>query len=247
MHPASGISWGYASMLGRLDPERPLIGLQMPGMEPGRTHRVDAADLTGLADDYIAQIRSVQPAGPYHLMGWSFGGYLVHRLATRLQELGEEVAFLAILDAFPGNQEHNADVGTGPALWASYLQAQGYELAAEDLAELDGARALEILREHHNPLGSVPLDSVNAMVGNFPELARLIRDEPPQLFRGELLFFRATRDVPAGTPESAAWQPFITGEITDIAVDERHSQLLSDRALNAIMPALAIRLGGGDE
>ncbi len=247
VHPASGISWGYASMLGRLDPERPLIGLQMPGMEPGRTHRVDAADLTGLADDYIAQIRSVQPAGPYHLMGWSFGGYLVHRLATRLQELGEEVAFLAILDAFPGNQEHNADVGTGPALWASYLQAQGYELAAEDLAELDGARALEILREHHNPLGSVPLDSVNAMVGNFPELARLIRDEPPQLFRGELLFFRATRDVPAGTPESAAWQPFITGEITDIAVDERHSQLLSDRALNAIMPALAIRLGGGDE
>ena len=39
VHPASGISWGYASMLGRLDPERPLIGLQMPGMEPGRTHR----------------------------------------------------------------------------------------------------------------------------------------------------------------------------------------------------------------
>ncbi|MET4093900.1 amino acid adenylation domain-containing protein [Arthrobacter sp. UYCu712] len=247
VHPASGISWGYASMLGRLDPERPLIGLQMPGMEPGRTHLVDAPDLTGLADDYIAQIRSLQPAGPYHLMGWSFGGYLVHRLATRLQELGEEVAFLAILDAFPGNQDHNTDVGTGPALWASYLQAQGYALAEEDLAELDGPRALEILREHHNPLGSVPLDSVNAMVENFPELARLIRDEPPQRFRGDLLFFRATREVPDGTPEGAAWQPFITGKITDIAVDERHSQLLSDRALKAIMPALAIRLGGGDE
>ena len=42
VHPASGISWGYASMLGRLDPERPLIGLQMPGMEPGRTHPVEA-------------------------------------------------------------------------------------------------------------------------------------------------------------------------------------------------------------
>jgi hypothetical protein len=64
VHPASGISWGYASMLGKLDPERPLIGLQMPGMEPGRTHPVEAATLTDLADDYIAQLRSVQPEGP---------------------------------------------------------------------------------------------------------------------------------------------------------------------------------------
>jgi amino acid adenylation domain-containing protein len=247
VHPASGISWGYASMLGKLDPERPLIGLQMPGMEPGRTHPVGAATLTELADDYIAQLRSVQPEGPYHLMGWSFGGHLVHRLATRLQEVGEEVAFLAILDAFPGNQEDNADVGTGPGLWASYLDAQGYELSDEDMAGLDGQRAQEILREHHNPLGTVPLDSVNAMVGNFPELARLIRDEQPQVFDGGLLFFRATREVPAGTPGSDAWQPFITGAITDVPVEDRHSQLLSDRALSAIMPALAIQLGGGAE
>ena len=247
VHPASGICWGYASMLGRLDPERPLIGLQMPGMEPGRTHQVAATSLTALADDYIARIRSVQPSGPYHLMGWSFGGHLVHRLATRLQELGEEVATLAILDAFPGTQEHNADVGTGPAVWANYLEAQGYDLAGEDTAALDGARALEILREHHNPLGSVPLDSVNAMVSNFPVLAKLIRTGQPQQFRGDLLFFRATRDVPAGTPGSDAWQPFVSGTITEIDVDERHSQILSERALTAIMPALAIQLGSGDE
>ena len=247
VHPASGISWGYASMLGKLDPERPLIGLQMPGMEPGRTHPVGAATLTDLADDYIAQLRSVQPEGPYHLMGWSFGGHLVHRLATRLQELGEEVAFLAIIDAFPGSQEDNADVGTGPGLWASYLDAQGYELPDEDMAGLDGERAQEILREHHNPLGTVPLDSVHAMLRNFPDLARLIRDEQPQVFDGGLLFFRATREVPAGTPGSDAWRPFITGTITDVPVEDRHSQMLSDRALSAIMPALAIRLGGGDE
>lgn len=243
VHPASGISWGYASMLGQLDPERPLIGLQMPGMEPGRTHRVDAGSLTELADDYIAQIRSVQPAGPYHLMGWSFGGHLVHRLATRLQELGEEVAFLAILDAFPGNAENNANVGTGPALWSTYLEAQGYELPDADRAAMDGPRALEILREHDNPLGTVPLDSVQAMVANFPELARLIRTGGTGVFDGDLLFFRAIRDIPAGTPDSTAWAPFITGDITEVEVNDRHSQLLSDRALSDIMPALAIHLG----
>ena len=63
------------------------------------------------------------------------------------------------------------------------------------------------------------------------------------MFDGGLLFFRATREVPAGTPGSDAWQPFITGTITDVPVEDRHSQMLSDRALSAIMPALAIQLG----
>ncbi|TDT85825.1 amino acid adenylation domain-containing protein [Arthrobacter sp. AG258] len=247
VHPASGISWGFASMLGTLDPERPLIALQMPGMEPGRTHPVNAGSLTELADDYIQQIRSVQPEGPYHLLGWSFGGYLAHRLATRLQETGHEVAFLAILDAFPGNQEHNGMPGQGPGLWANYLEAQGYDLTGEDLSAVDLHRAQEILRANHNPLGTVPPDSVAAMAANFPALARLIREEQPQTFAGDLLFFRATEQVPEGTPGSDSWARYVTGTITDVPVPERHSELLSDRALSTIMPALAIRLATGSE
>ncbi|MFD1242091.1 non-ribosomal peptide synthetase [Arthrobacter ulcerisalmonis] len=247
VHPASGIGWGFASMLGALDPERPLIGLQMPGMEPGHTHPVEAQSLTELADDYIGQIRSVQPEGPYHLLGWSFGGYLSHRIATRLQETGQEVAFLAILDAFPEGQENNAGVGSGAQLWASYLEAQGYDLAGEDLATVDIHRAQEILRENHNPLGTVPADSVAAMAQNFPALAQPIRNEGPQVFHGDLLFFRATEQVPAGTPGSSSWAPYVTGTITDIPVPERHSQLLSDKALSTIMPAVTIRLGSGAE
>ncbi|WP_314213194.1 non-ribosomal peptide synthetase [Pseudarthrobacter equi] len=247
VHPASGIGWGFASMLGQLDPERPLIGLQMPGMEPGRTSPVAATTLTELADDYIARILTVQPEGPYHLLGWSFGGYLAHRLATRLQERGHEVAFLAILDAFPDNQENNTAPGEGQALWASYLEAQSYDLTGENLTGMDVHRAQEILRANHNPVGTVPTDSVEAMARNFPVLARLIRDERPQLFTGDLLFFRATEQVPPGTPGSDAWSPFVTGAITDVPVGERHSQLLSDRALKTIMHSLAIHLGGGTE
>ncbi|MDN5635718.1 MAG: thioesterase domain-containing protein, partial [Brevibacterium sp.] len=101
VHPATGISWGFAAMLHGLDPQRPLIGLQMPGLAPGDPEEITASTLTELADDYITQMRTVQPQGPYHLLGWSFGGILAHRLATRLQEKGEEVAFLGILDAYP--------------------------------------------------------------------------------------------------------------------------------------------------
>ncbi|MGA7206643.1 MAG: amino acid adenylation domain-containing protein [Specibacter sp.] len=247
VHPATGVSWGFAAMLRHLDKERPLIGLQMPGMLPGRDDGLQAQTLTELADDYIAQIRQVQPDGPYHLIGWSFGGNLVHRLSTRLQELGHEVAFLAILDAFPTRQESNADIGTGPALWRNYLHAAGFPVPDGEEAELDGARVLEVLRENHNALGSIPLASLDAMVANFSVLARMIRESKVQRFDGDLHVFRATEDVPDGTPGSASWEPFVGGSIHDTPVPARHSDMLSERALAHILPVLAIRLGEGTE
>jgi amino acid adenylation domain-containing protein len=247
VHPATGVSWGYAAMLGRLDRGRPLIGLQMPGMLPESDHGLQARTLTELADDYIARIRQVQAEGPYHLIGWSFGGNLVHRLATRLQELGHEVAFLGILDAFPTAQESNSDIGTGPGLWQNYLSAVGFPVPADKVATLDGQRVLEILRENHNPMGSIPIDSLNAMVENFQVLARMIRHAEVQVFDGELYVFRATEDVPDGSPTTQSWEPFVTGRIIDTPVKAAHSQMLSDSALDHIMPVLAIQLGEGTE
>lgn len=247
VHPATGVSWAFATMLRRLDKERPLIGLQMPGMLPGRDGGLRARTLTELADEYIAQLRQVQPVGPYHLLGWSFGGNLAHRLATRLQELGHEVAYLGILDAFPARQESNANIGTGPALWENYLNAVGIAVPQAPASGLDGALVLEVLRENHNPLGSIPLDSLNAMVENFSVLARMIREAPVQRFDGTVHLFRATEDVPEGSPGPASWAPFATGPILDTPVPARHSGMLGEGALDHILPVLAIQLGEGTE
>ncbi len=242
VHPATGISWGYASMLAGLDPERPLIGLQMPGMIPGENHGVQAETLTELADDYVDQLKTVQPQGPYHLMGFSFGGNLVQRLAARLQERGNEVAFLAILDAFPTHQENNAGIGTGAQLWGNYLQAVGISVPEGEKDTLGDERMLEILRENHNPLGNVSRESVQAMVENFSTLAALIRQAPVEKFSGDLYFFTATQEVPEGTPSAGSWQPFIDGQIINTLVAERHPQMLSEKALQEILPVLAVHL-----
>ena len=47
------------------------------------------------ADRYAAEIRAVQPRGPYHLLGWSLGGVIAHAVAARLQD----VAQLVLVDA----------------------------------------------------------------------------------------------------------------------------------------------------
>ena len=81
-----------ALMLGR---DRPVYGLQARGLigddEPH--HRVEEA-----ATDYVAELRQVQPQGPYLLGGFSGGGITAYEMAQQLQAAGEEVALLALLD-----------------------------------------------------------------------------------------------------------------------------------------------------
>ena len=246
VHPATGISWGFASMLHGFDVQRPLIGLQMPGLAPDDPDEITANTLTELADDYIIQMQTVQPAGPYHLIGWSFGGVLAHRLATRLQEKGEEVAFLGVLDAFPTGQETNAGVGEGAALWANYLETH-YPGTPEETEGLDDAQALEFLRRQGDPLGNVSPGTISSMTQGFLTLARLIREAPVERFDGDLSLFVATREVPPGTPTPESWRPFVTGDIHVTDVWARHSDMLTTAALEEILPIMAIHLDEGAE
>ncbi|NKS03385.1 amino acid adenylation domain-containing protein [Rhodococcus hoagii] len=94
VHPLSGLAWSYAGLAGSTG-GRPLYGLQATG-EDGMPDGIGE-----LAARYVDRVRAIQPQGPYHLLGWSLGGNIAHEMAVRLQDIGEDVASLTILDAMP--------------------------------------------------------------------------------------------------------------------------------------------------
>lgn len=49
---------------------------------------------------YIRIIREVQPAGPYNLLGWSFGGVLALEIARQLAGEGERVGHAIFVDSY---------------------------------------------------------------------------------------------------------------------------------------------------
>jgi thioesterase domain-containing protein len=51
-----------------------------------------------MATDYVAEIRRIQPHGPYFLAGHSFGGLVSFEIAQQLVRDGERVNFLALID-----------------------------------------------------------------------------------------------------------------------------------------------------
>jgi thioesterase domain-containing protein len=79
-----------------LGPDQPLYALHQPPNSPTGDAR---GHLEDLARDYCAALRLVQPKGPYHLVGFSFGGAVAYEIAQQLTAAGERVAFLALIDS----------------------------------------------------------------------------------------------------------------------------------------------------
>lgn len=72
-------------------------------LEPAPDNQPRDIDVPQLATEYLAIIRQQQSRGPYYLGGFSIGGVLAYEVARRLQEAGEEVRLLVMLDTMlPG-------------------------------------------------------------------------------------------------------------------------------------------------
>jgi len=76
--------------------DRPFYGVQAKGLFGGEDpHETFEA----MAADYLTEIRSVQPHGPYLLGGFSGGGIAAFEMAQQLRRAGEEVGLLVLLDS----------------------------------------------------------------------------------------------------------------------------------------------------
>ena len=101
VHTGFGLVLVFVELMRRLEADRPFYGIQAVGLEEGQQ---PVQSMEAMADLYIRQIRRVQPAGPYHLMGHCFGGLVAYAMAQRLREQGEEVAFLGMMDTLNTNE-----------------------------------------------------------------------------------------------------------------------------------------------
>ena len=56
-------------------------------------------ELSAIVAHHVQEIRTIQPCGPYFLLGECFGGKLAYEIAQQLQDEGETIAMLAFLDS----------------------------------------------------------------------------------------------------------------------------------------------------
>jgi thioesterase domain-containing protein/acyl carrier protein len=95
IHDIHGSVTHYVRIARSLGPEHAVYALQARGSD---TDDAPDTNLSSMAACYIDAIREIQPAGPYSLLGYSFGGHVAFEMAQQLRAQGQDVAQLILLD-----------------------------------------------------------------------------------------------------------------------------------------------------
>ncbi|CAM5534290.1 Carrier domain-containing protein OS=Kitasatospora aureofaciens OX=1894 GN=HS99_0003960 PE=4 SV=1 [Kitasatospora aureofaciens] len=233
VHAGYGVGLGYSRFLPYL-PDRPVYALQARSLT--RTDGLPAT-VEEMAADYVALIREVQPQGPYHLLGHSFGGLVVQAMATTLEAMGQEVSLLAVLDAYPyadytvkGTERDEQE--TLAVFLQMFRAPAAIPDGTPDGTPLTREQVIQTLVEHS--FGSFSGQDLLAMGEAWERHVAMMRAFAPARFTGDVLFFTATRQRPEGTPSSSAWAPHTGGTITDLHLDVTHHGLMDPRPVAKI-------------
>ncbi|WP_317259576.1 MULTISPECIES: alpha/beta fold hydrolase [Streptomyces] len=220
VHPSTGLGRCYAELTDHLPPDRPVYALQARGFG---TDESLPGTVEEMAADYVARIRTVRPAGPYHLLGWSFGGTVAHAMAALLQQQGETVDLLVSLDGYPGVDEAEptgepADEPAEPADEPAEVPRSGRRKRVRMLSEIQRVNA------NNN---------------------RLLQHHTPGVFRGDLLLFVATEGRPASAPAQLApdsWAPYVDGHVEPVRIASDHDGMLTGEPLETIGRLISAQL-----
>src|ERR1700677_1334031 len=94
-HSVGGTVLELWALAREMDCHCAVYGIQARGLREGEVANSRVEDM---AADYIEQIRSVQPHGPYALAGFSLGGLIALEMAQQLLQRGEKIELVVLLD-----------------------------------------------------------------------------------------------------------------------------------------------------
>ncbi|WP_240468137.1 non-ribosomal peptide synthetase [Streptomyces dangxiongensis] len=238
VHGGLGFGIPFAALAEHLDPQQPVHALQARGLDgtgplPGT--------VTEVAADYLTRIRAVQPHGPYHLLGWSYGGIVAHEIAVRLHAAGEEVAYLANLDAYPhdGRGVHPTDA----EFLADFLTEAGVDATGPD--RLDPPAVAAHLQRTGGPLAGLGRATLERLLAVMRNHLDLVQRHTPSRFDGCPMTLFLAADGLTGEEralKAKSWEPYLDRPAEIHEVPCGHQRMLRPAPAALIGAAVEHRL-----
>ncbi len=140
---ADGSVLSFKLLCEALGTERPLYGFDAVGLQGGPL----PASVEQVAHINLTAMRSVQPQGPYRLLGYSNGGVVAFEMTRQLLEAGEAVASLTLLDSLCPGERKMSPLDLVAEVFNHLAETLGgrLDLTAEGLAQIPQAEQAEHL------------------------------------------------------------------------------------------------------
>ena len=147
-------------------------------------------------------------------------------MAAQLQNEGEEVELLVMLDSYPGHFLPNTEAPTEEEALIALLALGGYDPDNMDGKPLTMESAVEILRKDGSALASLEEETILNLKETYVNSVGLLGKYVPKVYNGDILFFRSTVIPDWFDPISPnTWLNYLDGQIVQHDIDCRHKDL----------------------
>ncbi|MEV5934720.1 amino acid adenylation domain-containing protein [Streptomyces sp. NPDC052079] len=248
-HPFGGTVFCYVELTRHLPTGRGVLAVEAPGIETVGEAEVS---VEGMAARYIEYLKEIQPAGPYALGGWCFGGVIAYEVAGQLRAAGEEIELLAAIDSRAPIEENIPETADDATIlsWFARDLAVPYgktlDIPAEELRALGGDAAFDHILQRAAAIGVLAEDADRAQILRYFEayLANGIAlqtylPEPNDL---DLLLLRAVDEQTDYGPK-LGWEALVKGSLQVVDVSGDHNSVMYPPHAAVAARAIAPHLG----
>ena len=247
IHGGDGGVLFYRGLASLMSPEIPVHAIE--SLELGNSGPIEPTSIEETAAAYLRCLLALQPAGPFRLAGYSFGGVVAHAMACELVRRGQEVDFLGLFDT------HNP---TAPArtyrlperLQVFWRQSAGLPLL--DRIALVRRRFREGDQTHRRVRAELEAAQAAGPAAAYSDLRRVqvreenwraMQDYRPAVFPGRITLFRTTvSSDKVERPADYGWSGLAAGGLKIVSVSGEHLTLFAPENIGSLASALTASL-----
>lgn len=267
VHGAGGNVLSMRPLAMALPSDLPVYFLQAKGLDGS----LPFESVEETAQFYVDEIRKVQPHGPYQLGGGCYGGLVAFEMARVLEQLGEPVAALFLIDSlnkgypkFLSKWEvyslnikflvrrmalHSRKMlSLQPSEWLDYMRGR-LKAANKYVRSLVGRIAeveandfqTDLKWEKAQSAAGTHLVEILERVGRASRLAGL--KFVPKPYHGDVVIVTASnRKVSPYDNDFLGWKPVVKGAIENFEVEANHVTLFEDPAVQKVAAKIESKL-----
>ncbi len=227
---ADGGAFFYNRFTSHISPQQPLYGIQARGLDGKES---PFTNIKEMAQQYIKEIRSVQPKGPYIISGFSMGGVVVYEIAQQLLHDHEEPSLVIFLDA---------PSPTYPEMLPKHNK--GFLSKLKNFFDLPANKKIEHIAirssKRWNELQDETLSRLYLLFKQpLPPALRIhvvrktnqrISDlYQPQPYAGDVTVLRASEQMPGAKPDrTLGWGQYVIGSVNDFVIPGDHESVFQE-------------------